>query len=179
MKILNIFKAICLFLTCVMILFALYYASTFKPYPIISYSLSDPLSELEKVDNEQLCPIKGEAFSFIRHTNTGIPFFINICLLPMEFDEDKKLLIPFKVDDENTVYGAENFSAEVFQYKNIVEENFKLSPTDENLLKKESKNIYLLNWLKIILMLVFSLLIFRRFIIFIDIAVSKKLIKNT
>lgn len=178
MNILRIFKVISILIACLMLLFALYYATTFKPYPMISYSLSDPLSELEKIPNEQLCPIKGEAFSFIRHTNSGIPYFIDICLLPMEFDEDKKLLIPFKVDIENTIYGAENFSAEIFQYKNNIEESFKLSHTDENLVKKEAEKMYLLNWFKIILMLIFSLLIFRRLVIFLDIVLRKKINKN-
>lgn len=174
----NIFKLarrISLVVAGLAIIYAIYYATTYKPYLMVSYSISDPLSKPIKIKNEELCPEKGEYVNFIRSTKLGAPYIVYICLLPIEFGEDQQLLIPYKVDSDNTIYGAENFSAEVHNYKKKVEDSFVLSKTENASIERDTSHLYWKNWIKVLLFLIFSLLVFRRLIWFIGLIVRRKM----
>lgn len=135
----------------------LYVAFTNKPYTHINYVVKNPLSNPERIDQD--CPYDAETTTFSKKWVDGKDVDIRLCILPMEFGEDSRLLIPYKFDADG-FWGAERYTKEVEDYEKKLESKFNLSKEDVDYFNKEKSKAY---WKKIkesLLGLVIGLIIF-------------------
>lgn len=64
----------------------------------------------------------------------------------MSFGDDKRQLIPYKVDERNMVWGAASYSSEVSNYEKTLEARFVLPAQDNEWIEKEISTQYWKNW---------------------------------
>jgi len=159
----NIFEGsrrIAYFIGFMAIIGTLIYAFNFEPYVQIKYSISAPKAKLEKNDLE--CPSSGDQSYFYRTTESGVPYTVNLCLLPIEFGQEKQLLIPYKIENDS-IWGAAHYSSEVNAYRKNIENSFVLPLDDRVWIEKRSSNLYWKNWGTSIFSLILGLIAFFGF----------------
>lgn len=122
----------------------LIYAVTYEPYVSIDYSISHPHAAFQRMSAS--CPSEAGRAFFSTKSESGESVSIDLCLLTMEFGEDKQQLVPYKVDDKNMVWGAASYSSEVSAYEKELEARFVLSPEDNGWLEDEKSRRYWDNW---------------------------------
>uniref|UniRef100_C6E3Q5 Uncharacterized protein n=1 Tax=Geobacter sp. (strain M21) TaxID=443144 RepID=C6E3Q5_GEOSM len=111
----------------------------YKPYAPIRYGVRTPYGPFERT--EESCPDEGSTHYFSVTTSKGKGSNVSVCFFPMEF-EDGKRLIPYKVDEKGMIWGASRYTPEVTDYQSKMEKRFKLSPSDEQDIAKESSRLY-------------------------------------
>ena len=134
-------------------LFAL---ATYDPYVSVQYSIAHPNGA--SVRMQESCPSDAGRHYFSSRTSSGESISVNLCLLAMGKDNDR--LIPFKIDEQGKIWGAASYSSEVTDYERKLENQFKLSASDEETLKKEISQRYRENWMSGLGYLVAGLAIF-------------------
>jgi hypothetical protein len=122
----------------------LIYSATYGPYISIDYSISHPQAAFQRMNGS--CPIEAGRALFTTTSQSGSSVSIHLCLLTMEFGEDKKQLVPYKIDEKNMTWGATSYSGEVSAYEKQLEKRFVLPPEDNNWIEKEKSRRYWENW---------------------------------
>lgn len=92
------------------------------------------------------CPTEAGRHYFTTASRSGERVSINLCLLTMSFGDDKRQLIPYKVDERNMVWGAASYSSEVSNYEKTLEARFVLPAQDNEWIEKEISTQYWKNW---------------------------------
>lgn len=82
------------------------------------------------------------ANSFTATSQTGTPVAIGLCLLTMEFGDDKRQLVPYKIHQKDVTWGADFSSSEVSVYEKQLEARFVLPPEDNNWVDTEKSRHY-------------------------------------
>lgn len=144
------------------VLGTLIYAVTYEPYISIDYSISHPQAAFQKL-NGSCSAEAGRAF-FTTTSQSGTKLSIDLCLLTMEFGEDKKQLVPYKVDEKNIIWGATLYSSEVSAYEKQLESQFTLPIEDVDWVEKEKSHRYWENWRESLQNLAMGLAIFSGFV---------------
>lgn len=132
------------------------------PYVSITYAVAHPTGPFLKT--EEFCPSSAGRHYFSKATRSGKSVSVTLCLLPMEFGENKRELIPYRVDDKGMLWGAANFSSEVTAYELQLERRFVLLPRDEEDLEREIGRRYRENWISSLGYLAAGLGIFAVFV---------------
>jgi hypothetical protein len=140
----------------------LIYAVTYEPYISIDYSVSHPHGAFQRMNTS--CPSDAGRTFFSTKSQSGISISIDLCLLPMEFGEDKRQLVPYKVDDKNMVWGAASYSSKVSAYEKELEARFVLPAEDNAWLKEEKSRRYWDNWKESLRNLGIGLSVFAGFV---------------
>lgn len=111
--------------------------------------------------NEE-CPDNAGLAYFTTKTPSGKAASVKLCLLTMEFGKgvNKQQLIPYRVDENNMLWGAEKYSYEVLAYEKERASQFVLSPEDENWIEQEKSSQYWSNWRESLVNLAIGLMIF-------------------
>jgi len=122
----------------------LVYAVTYEPYISIDYSISHPRAAFQRMTES--CPTEAGRTFFTTTSQSGTSVSIDLCLLTMEFGENKEQLVPYKIDEKNMTWGAASYSSEVSAYEKQLEARFVLPPEDNNWLDKEKSRRYWENW---------------------------------
>lgn len=129
---------------------------TYDPYVSVRYSIAHPNGAFMRM--QESCPSDAARHYFSSKTGTGQSVSVDLCLLAMGKDSDR--LIPYKVDEQGMIWGAPSYSSEVSDYERKLESRFKLSASDEEMLKKEISQRYRENWMSGLGYLVAGLAIF-------------------
>jgi len=140
----------------------LIYAVTYDPYISLDYSISHPRAAFQRM--KQSCPTDAGRTFFTTTSQFGTSVSIDLCLLTMEFGEDKKQLIPYKVDEKNMIWGAASYSSEVSAYEKELEARFVLSAEDNDWVKEEESRRYWDNWKESVRNLAIGLATFAGFV---------------
>ena len=140
----------------------LIYAATYEPYISIDYSISHPRAAFQRMNGS--CPTEAGRTFFTTTSQSGTSVSIDLCLLTMEFGEDKKQFVPYKIDEKNMTWGAASYSSEVSAYEKQLEARFVLPPEDNNWVDKEKSRRYWENWKESLRNLGIGLAIFAGFV---------------
>ncbi len=132
------------------------------PYVSATYSVSHPNGPFVK--SEDSCPSSAGQHYFSSDTSSGKSVSITLCLLPIEFEGKKEMLIPYRVDEKGMIWGASRFSSEVSAYERRLESRFSIPPRDEDALEKEISSRYWKSWREGIQYLVIGLALFGAFV---------------
>lgn len=132
--------------------------TTYDPYVSVQYSIAHPNGAFMRM--QESCPSDAERHYFSSKTSTGQSVSVDLCLLAMSFGKDNARLIPYKVDEQGMIWGAASYSSEVSGYERKLESRFKLTASDEEMLKKEISQRYRENWMSGLGYLVAGLAIF-------------------
>lgn len=118
--------------------------ATNDPYVPVSYSISHPKGAFQRTTES--CPSEAGRHYFTTRSRSGKRVSINLCLLTMPFGDDKRQLVPYKVDEKNMTWGAASFSSEVSNYERELEARFALPVQDNDWIEKEISTQYWKNW---------------------------------
>lgn len=133
-------------------------AIAYEPFISINYSISHPQAAFQRMNGS--CPIEAGQTFFSTTSQSGTTVSINLCLLTMEFGENKEQLVPYKVDEKNMTWGADPYSSEVSAYEKQLEAKFVLPIEDNDWVEKEKNRLYWKNWKNSLLTLCVGLTIF-------------------
>jgi hypothetical protein len=114
----------------------------------VYYLLSAPNTPLLRTDERDRYSSENTYSSFNYKTNSGRRMVVNITIKAHSFTDKNGIdteLIPYKVDEDGTVWGARSYSDKVQTYKKRLEKNFVMSAADEDLFIKEHDDKW---WLK-------------------------------
>lgn len=125
------------------IITAFVFAIKFEPSVSIDYVITNPNGKFLKTENE--CPNESGRAFFSKKSKSGGSVYIDICMLTYDFGEGNKL-VPYKIDEENMLWGAEWYSDEISNYEKELEVNFKLPEEDEAWVENELARLYWSNW---------------------------------
>ena len=134
----------------------------YDPYVPAEYSLAHPNGGFVRMQG--LCPVDASRHYFSSKSSKNENVSVTVCLLTMPFGKENSLLIPYKVDERGMTWGAASYTSEISDYKRIIEERFKMSSSDEELLKKEISQNYRKNWFSGLGYLIAGLTIFACFV---------------
>ena len=123
---------------------ALGFTAFSEPYISLNYTVSAPGAPF--VHAKEDCPDKAAIHYITALTPEGKSVSVSLCLLPMAFGKDGTELIPYRVDSEGMIWGAEEYSSEVFAYEKELESRFRLSPADVELAKSARSKKYWQQW---------------------------------
>ncbi|MCX7084594.1 MAG: hypothetical protein NTY69_03555 [Methylococcales bacterium] len=140
----------------------LIYAVTYEPYISIDYSISHPRADFQRMNES--CPTEAGRTFFTTTSQSGTSVSIDLCLLTMEFGEDKRQLVPYKINEKNMTWGAASYSSEVSAYEKQLKARFVLPPEDNNWVDKERSRRYWENWKESLRNLGIGLAIFAGFV---------------
>lgn len=118
--------------------------TNYSPYISVKYKITHPSGPFLRDDGP--CPLECVNHHFTTKTSKGKSVSIDLCLTPMPFGRNGQLLIPFKVDGEGKIWGADAFSSEISSYQLELERRFKLSKIDDQNISAEISNKYRENW---------------------------------
>jgi hypothetical protein len=138
------------------------YAITYDSYISIDYSISHPQAAFQRM--KEPCPTDAGRTFFTTTSQSGTSVSIDLCLLTMEFGEDKKQLIPYKVDEKNMTWGAASYSSEVSVYEKQLERRFTLPVEDNSWVEEEKSRRYWDNWKESLRNLGIGLVVFTGFV---------------
>ena len=127
----NIFsgaRRLALVLAALAALIALGVTAFHEPYVSLSYTVAAPNAPFIRTQED--CPEKGATHFLTASASQGESVFVTLCLLPTTFGEDNAELIPYKIDSKGMIWGAEEYSTEVFAYEKELERRLRLSPAD-------------------------------------------------
>lgn len=116
----------------------------YTPYIEIDYSISHPRAAFKRMNES--CPTEARQDFFRTKSKSGISVSINLCLLTMEFGEEKNQLVPYKIDEKNMTWGAASYSSEVSAYAEQLKARFVIPPEDNDWIEKEKSRRYWDNW---------------------------------
>ncbi|WP_433848162.1 hypothetical protein [Acinetobacter proteolyticus] len=133
------------------------YAINYKPYISAKYSITNPNGEFIKMETE--CPEAGGRTFFSTSSKEGATIYIDLCMLPLEF-ENNNMLVPYKIDEENMLWGAEAYSKEITSYGKELEARFILPNRDNISFEKETSKLYWANWIDSLKFLALFLVLF-------------------
>ena len=128
------------------------------PYMPIMYSIAHPSGPFVRM--EESCPSDADKHYFTAKTSTGKEVSVDLCLLAMKFGKNGDRLIPYKVDEQGMVWGADSYSREVSEYESTLEERFRIPQVDEDQIEKEISRQYRENMIEGLGYLVVGLAIF-------------------
>ncbi len=114
------------------------------PYVSATYTIAHPDGQFAKAEE---CPSSARRHYFSKKTQSGKRVSVTLCLLTMEFGQDKRELVPYKVDDKGMVWGAASYSTEVSAYERQLERRFELPPRDAEQLDGEFSKRYRDDWI--------------------------------
>lgn len=117
---------------------------TYDPYVPVSYLISHPKDSFHRMTES--CPTEAGRHYFTTTSRSGKQVSINLCLLTMVFGDDKRPLVPYKVDEKNMLWGAASYSSEVSNYGRELEARFALPTQDNDWIEKEISTQYWKNW---------------------------------
>lgn len=146
----------------VVVVVVLAVTATYDPYISINYSISHPDATPQRM--EESCPEKAGRAFISSKSQSGIPVSVNLCLLTMEFGDDKQKLVPYKIDEKGMIWGAVSYSDEVNRYMDTVESNFSIPNGDNKWIEDEKSRQYWGRWKDNILGLAVGLSIFAIFV---------------
>lgn len=129
-----------------------------EPYVSLTYTVAAPNAAF--VHTSATCPSNGATHYITDSAPDGASIPVTLCLLPMKFGKEGKELIPYKVDDEGMVWGAEKYSSEVFAYEQDLERRFTLAPEDMDVLRTEQSRRYWAQWRESLMYLAIALGVF-------------------
>lgn len=115
-----------------------------EPYVPINYTISGPGAPF--VLSNDICPQNGDSLSITTSAPDKSNVYTTICILPMAFGEAGTELIPYKVENNGVIWGAEKYSAEVTAYKNQLEKRFRITPSDWDIIKSKKSSKYWKQW---------------------------------
>lgn len=124
-----------------------------------SYQIAHPTKPFVK--NTQSCPENGYQHHFYASTDKGNRVWIALCILPSTFG---KQLIPYRVDDSEITWTAENFSQQVSKYADELEARFRIPREDQGDIDEEISGQYWSDVKENLKILFFGLLIFGGFV---------------
>lgn len=136
---------------------------TYDPYFLVSYSISHPKGSFQRTTES--CPSAGGRHYFTTTSQSGKLVSINLCLLTMPFGDDERQLIPYKIDENNMIWGAATYSSEVSTYERELEARFALQAQDNDWIEKEISTRYWNNWKEGLGYLGIGLAIFAGFVL--------------
>ena len=113
---------------------------TYEPYMPITYSIAHPTGRFERMEDS--CPSDAGKHYFTTKTSSGKKASINLCLLAMSFGKNGDRLIPYKVDEQEIIWGAASYSGEITAYERKLEERFKIPLGDDEQISKEISRRY-------------------------------------
>lgn len=157
----NIFagaRRLALVLATLAALIALGVTAFHEPYVSLNYTVAAPNAPF--VRTEEDCPEKGATHFITAPASKGESVFATLCLLPTIFGEDNMELIPYKIDSKGMIWGAEEYSTEVFAYEKELERRFRLSPSDLAAIESEKSAKYWHQWRETLLYLAIGLAVF-------------------
>jgi len=131
-------------------------ASTSEPYLSLNYSVASTNAPFVKTD--ETCPAGAGSHYFTIDSEAGGAVDVSLCLQTMGFDDEQ--LVPYKIDEAGTIWGASSYSTEVSEYKGQLEKRFELSPADEAWVDEESSRRYWQNWRDVVKYLFAGLALF-------------------
>lgn len=161
----NVFEGarrIAMVITAISTIIGLIIAANRDPYLPVYYSITRPDAPFIKTDNS--CPAGSGKHYFSKEVSNGYSAKINLCLLTSPFGKDSRQLIPYKIDKDGMIWGAESYSSEVSEYERALERRFSFSDVDTQLIEKELSRINRNNWLESLGYLVAGLAIFWMFV---------------
>ena len=129
-----------------------------EPYVSLNYTVAAPNAPF--VRTEEDCPDKGAQHFITASAPQGKSVSVALCLLPTTFGEDNAELIPYKIDSKGMIWGAEEYSSEVFAYEKELERRFRLSPSDLAAIESERSAKYWQQWRETLLYLAIGLAAF-------------------
>lgn len=132
------------------------------PYVSATYTIAHPSGQFVKT--EESCPSSAGRHYFSKSTRSGKDVSVTLCLLTMEFGQDKRELVPYKVDDKGMVWGAASYSTEVSAYERQLERRFELPPRDTEQLEGEISKRYRDDWISGLGYLTVGLIAFAVFV---------------
>lgn len=132
-----------------------------EPFVSASYSIEHPNGEF--VRTYQSCPSDAAQHYFTSKTSSGKTVSINLCLLPLSFENGEQL-VPYKIDEKNMVWGAKSYSNEVSAYEKELESRFRIPASDEDSITKEISQSYRENMLSSLGYLFAGLVLFGGFV---------------
>ena len=118
----------------------LLYLVMHDPYVSAAYSVSRPDGVFTRTNES--CPDEAAKHYFTISTATGKRLSIDLCLLAMPFGEDRRMLVPYVVDDKGMIWGAAPYSSEVSELESRLEKRFRLSSADETWFEVEISRRY-------------------------------------
>jgi hypothetical protein len=118
---------------------AMLYAVIDDPHISEYYSISSPSAPFEKTTDS--CPRGAGKHYFSKLSPSGHRVHITLCLLPMEFEGSKDLLIPYKETSEG-VYGKPSWSDEVTRYGEELERRFVFTDEDDERISDKASQEY-------------------------------------
>mgnify|MGYP007022292523 CR=1 FL=1 len=116
----------------------------YDPYISVDYSIAHPQGPFQRMKGS--CPTEAAQHYFTTTSSSEREVSINLCLLTMPFGKNNDQLVPYKIDEENMVLGAETYSSEVSAYEKELEARFVLPVEDSEWLDKEVSRLYWDNW---------------------------------
>ncbi len=140
----------------------LIYAVTYDPYISLDYSISHPRAAFQRM--KQSCPSDAGRTFLTTTSKSGTSVSIDLCLLTMEFGEDKRQLVPYKVDEKDMIWGAATYSSEVSAYEEELKARFVLPTEDIDWVEEEKSRRYWANWKESLRNLGIGLAIFAGFV---------------
>ncbi len=132
--------------------------ATYDPYVSVTYTIDRPEGELLKIQGG--CPSSAVSNGFYKATRAGNDVYVTLCLLAMEFGQDKEELIPYKTDEKGVIWGAASYSSEVSKYKRRLAGGFAFPARDDELLEREISERYRESWISGLGYLAFGLFVF-------------------
>jgi hypothetical protein len=138
----------------------LFFLLTFDPYVSADYVIAHPNGPITRTDIS--CPFGDGKHYFSAKTSNGKNISINLCLLSKDFGG--KSLIPYKIEPDGRVWGAESYASEVSAYEKTLENRFKFSPDDEKYFSDEVSRRYRKSLLEGLAGLCLGLAIFGSFV---------------
>ena len=126
-------RRVALLLTVVAVIATITVLATTTPYVSINVRIENPLAPFVVTDAP--CPKLSAKDYFTTKIDESHSVGVDLCLPPMDFKGQQ--LIPYKVDADRMVYGAESYSDEVQEYERALQARFQLSPADLKAVKRK------------------------------------------
>lgn len=95
-------------------------------YVGIKVQIDHPLAPFVLTDED--CPADAAKHYFSTEINGNRTVGVDLCMKASDFGDRR--LIPYKIDADRLVYGADKYSEEVHAYELTLEKGFSLSPAD-------------------------------------------------
>lgn len=136
--------------------------ATYDPYISVDYSIAHPQGSFQRMKGA--CPSEAARHYFTTTSSSEKQVSIDLCLLTMPFGKNNDQLVPYKIDEQNMVWGAATYSSEVSAYERELEARFVLPTEDSEWLEKEISRLYWDNWKESLRNLGIGLAIFAGFV---------------
>lgn len=116
-----------------------------EPYVTATYRIDDPLAAPVRLNMATDCPKESATEYLNKETTTGDDVSVTLCFPPQKFSTGE-MLVPFKVDEKNYLWGGEFYSDEVDEYTEKFGEKFTIPSADSEFFAQETSSAYREQW---------------------------------